>query len=258
MGQYNISQKSEKFIDDLRVYLFSSGKNEAEIKEISEELEVHLYEAEQKGKSVEEVVGSSPKEYMEMISSEMKIDYPGWAKHVPLIILGAISFKIIGDLLQGTLQYSLLHIIATILFPCLFLGGVFGSFRYVSKHQLSNKAQFAILLIPIFFITFSFGGLLLLDTVYSSPMIGFGVWGSAAIGVGTLIFIILFSLWAKTMILPLMMIAFYLPTFALSYTNLGLEFRLIIGMAVTYLVIGLYVFYTFKKIKKERQKQISF
>ena len=46
MVQMELSDKSRKFIDDLRLYLFSSGKNDQEIKEITEELEDHLHEAE--------------------------------------------------------------------------------------------------------------------------------------------------------------------------------------------------------------------
>ena len=40
--QMELSDKSRKFIDDLRLYLFSSGKNDQEIREIAEELEDHL------------------------------------------------------------------------------------------------------------------------------------------------------------------------------------------------------------------------
>lgn len=36
-----LSAKSKKFLEDLRVYLFSSGKNEDETEEVIEELEVH-------------------------------------------------------------------------------------------------------------------------------------------------------------------------------------------------------------------------
>lgn len=102
--------------------MFSSGKNEQETKEITDELEVHLYEAEQNGKSIDQIVGASPKEYMMSISSEMKNDYRAWAKYVPLIIIGAMSFSILGDLIQGPLSYSLLKIIGSIVNSILFLG----------------------------------------------------------------------------------------------------------------------------------------
>jgi len=57
------------------VYLFSSRKKDAEIDDIIHELEDHLYEAERKDKSIEHIIGSSPKEYMQSISKEMKTVY---------------------------------------------------------------------------------------------------------------------------------------------------------------------------------------
>lgn len=72
MTTINLSQESNRFIEDLRVYLYSSGKKESEIHEIIEELEVHLFEAEANGKSIKQVVGNSPKLYMQSISKEMK------------------------------------------------------------------------------------------------------------------------------------------------------------------------------------------
>ena len=138
--------------------MFSSGKNDQEIKEITEELEVHLYEAELNGKSIDRIIGVSPKEYMMSISTEMKTDYKAWAKYIPLIIIGAMSFSVLGDLLQGTLRYSLLKIIGTliILFP--FFVGVFIAFRYTARNQVSKIKEFLILLLPIFISTFFLGG----------------------------------------------------------------------------------------------------
>ena len=89
MVQMELSDKSRKFVDDLRLYLFSSGKNDQEIREIAEELEDHLHEAERNGKSIEQIVGASPKEYMVSISSEMNIDYRALAKYIPLIFIGS-------------------------------------------------------------------------------------------------------------------------------------------------------------------------
>ena len=59
------------------------------LREITEELEDHLYEAELSGKSIERIIGASPKEYMMSISTEMKTDYKAWAKYIPLIIIGS-------------------------------------------------------------------------------------------------------------------------------------------------------------------------
>ena len=65
---------------------------------------------------------------MVSISSEMKTDYKAWAKYIPLIFLGAMSFSVIENF-KGTLSYSLLTILGTLLNCCLFLAGVFIAFR---------------------------------------------------------------------------------------------------------------------------------
>ncbi|MDI3412093.1 MULTISPECIES: hypothetical protein [Bacillus] len=86
-NELKLSDKSKLFLENLRLYLFSSGKNLDEIEEIVEELEVHLTEAEKSGKPIEKIIGKSPKEYMEMVSNEMVIDYRTWIKYICLIFL---------------------------------------------------------------------------------------------------------------------------------------------------------------------------
>ncbi|MGI8384080.1 DUF1129 family protein [Robertmurraya sp. P23] len=255
MAQYQLSDKSMKFIEDLTLYLFSSGKNNEEINEITDELKDHLYQAEQNGKSIEQIVGASPKEYMKGISSEMKTDYKAWAKYVPLIILGSMSYSIFGDLLKGTLNYSLLKIIGSIVYSLLFLGGVFFAFRYTARNQLSRKMEFVILLLPIMISMLFFGATIIADAIYQTPVIHFGVLGSLFIGLLFLCFVIYFSFWAKTAILPVTLLALHLPTFILSITLSSKELQLIIGMIVSYLIIGLYLLYLLKKEKKKETSQ---
>ena len=254
MIEKQLSVKSKKFLDDLRVYLFSSGKNDQEIKEITEELEAHLHEAEQNGKSIDQIVGASPKEYMMSISSEMKTDYRSWAKYTPLIVVGAMSYSIFGDLLQGdALSYSLLKIIGTIVNSILFLGGVMFAFRYVSRNQVSRIREFSILLVPVFLSMLLTGGILIFDTIYKTPIIDFGMIGSWVIGLFTLCFIILFSVWAKTAILPVTLLALHLPAFLLSFTTFSEVTQLTTGMFITYVLIGLYLFYMVKKDKRDKE-----
>ncbi len=253
MVENQLSVKSRKFLDDLRVYLFSSGKNDEEIKEIAEELEGHLCEAEQNGKSIDQIVGASPKEYMMTISSEMKTDYRSWAKYIPLIIIGSVSFTIFGDLIQGTLSYSLFKIIGTLVYSVLFFGGVMLAYRYVARNQVSRIMEFFILLLPIFLSMLFFGGILFVDSIYKTPMIDFGMIGSWGIGLFLLCFIILFSVWAKTAILPVTLLAIHLPTFLLSFTTFTVVTQLITSMVITYVLIGLYLFYVVKKEKRNKE-----
>jgi len=47
-NELQLSKKSQEFIENLNLYLFSKGKNPDEIEDIVSELEVHLFEAEKK------------------------------------------------------------------------------------------------------------------------------------------------------------------------------------------------------------------
>ena len=140
------------------------------LKRLLKNLRIHLYEAELNGKSIDRIIGVSPKEYMMSISTEMKTDYKAWAKYIPLIFMGAMSFSVLGDLLQGTLSYSLLEIIGTLIYSMIFLVGVFTAFRYMASNQVSKIREFLILLLPIFISTFFFGGVIIADSIYNTPI----------------------------------------------------------------------------------------
>ena len=62
-----MSREGEKFIEDLNLYLISTGKSEKEIKEFIEEAEEHLILGEKEGKTIQDIFGSSPEEYAESI-----------------------------------------------------------------------------------------------------------------------------------------------------------------------------------------------
>ncbi|MGG1574580.1 hypothetical protein [Fictibacillus sp. NRS-1165] len=86
-----LSKQSQEFLQNLRLYLFSSGRKKSEIEEITEELGDHLREAERNGKSITHIIGQSPEQYMESIAKEMKVDYFGWSKVIPVLISGAFA-----------------------------------------------------------------------------------------------------------------------------------------------------------------------
>ncbi len=69
-----LSTESTRFLEDLKVYLLASGKNEQATNEIVLELEDHLIEAEADGKSVRSITGDSPAAYIQSISHEMAFD----------------------------------------------------------------------------------------------------------------------------------------------------------------------------------------
>ena len=143
-----LSKESKEFLENLRLYLFSSGKQEVEINEIVEELEAHLCEAEQNGKPIEKIVGQSPQQYMEMLSQELTVDHRSWIKYIILIIAGSFSFKIFSDLLEGSLTYSVLEIVGHIVISLIFLVSLFAGFKWIAAKNFSTKKQ-ALLLFGI-------------------------------------------------------------------------------------------------------------
>jgi hypothetical protein len=101
-----VSKQAEQFLVELRMYLISKGKNDQEINEITEELEVHLMEAEAAGKDVSHIIGESPKKYMKSIGESMKTDYRQIAGLVPLMILLLSAYFSIGPAIEGTFSLS--------------------------------------------------------------------------------------------------------------------------------------------------------
>jgi Protein of unknown function (DUF1129) len=101
-----VSKRAEQFLVELRMYLISKGKNDQEINDITEELEVHLTEAEAAGKDISHIIGDSPKNYMKSIGESMKTDYRQLAGLVPLMILLIAAYLSIGPAIEGTFSVS--------------------------------------------------------------------------------------------------------------------------------------------------------
>lgn len=239
--EMELTEQSKIFIENLRVYLFSSGKNADETEEIIEELESHLHEAEKRGKPIEKIIGKSPKEYMEMISNEMIIDYRTWFKYILLIITGAFSIIIIGDILEGTLAYSVLEIIGYLFITATFIFSVLKGFKYIATIKQSFWKQFAILLPIVMLPGALFVGLIFLNKAVDTPVIEFSNTASVIVGIITLLFIIGMSYWAKTWILIVVAAFIALPSYLLAQTSLPYETQLILESVIMFGGIGSYL-----------------
>jgi hypothetical protein len=89
------------------------------------------------------------------------------------------------------------------------------------------------------------------DLIYSTPVIHFGILGSTIIGLLFLCFVFLFSIWAKTAVLPVFLIALILPRELLSLTSFNEVAQLTLGLMLTYLLIGGYLLYLVKREKRK-------
>ncbi|WP_067730820.1 HAAS domain-containing protein [Oceanobacillus damuensis] len=248
--EVELSEESKKFLEDLRVYLFSSGKSESEIKELAEELEDHFVEAEKNGKSIEHIIGHSPKDYMDQLAAEMSVDYKTWSKYIPLIIIGAFSFVIISDLFEGTLSYSLLEIFGFIGITLFFLAGTSFIFRYVSGNNLNRKQEFAILFILGILPTALFVCLILLNSKIDTPIVHFGMADTIIIAIVTFIFLTAFSIWTRSWVLIVFIALLNLPDFLLGLTSMSESLRLTASTLTTFAGLAIYLLLVSRMAKR--------
>lgn len=250
-NELQLSKKSQDFLENLRLYLFSSGKNSEEIDDIVRELEIHLSEAEKNGKSIEKIIGKSPKEYMKMVSNEMIIDYRTWFKYICIIVLGSFSFTVFPDLLEGNLSYSVLEILGHILIGTIFIAFVITGFKYISTVSQSIRKQGMVLvgiaILPIAL----FVGLIYLNKAIDTPVIHFGNTASLIIGLIISLFIIGVSIWAKTWTLIIIIALLTLPDYILNLTSLQYETKLIVSTIITFGGIALYL-WILSKLEKSK------
>lgn len=241
-----LSIKSKTFLEDLRVYLFSCGKNSDEIDGIVGELEVHLMEAEKKGKSIDNIIGQSPKEYMNQLSNEMSTDFRAWFKYIVIIIFGAFSFTIINDLFKGNLSYSLLELIGHVSIAAIFILGIFSAFKYISENHISRGKEFAIYFVLGLLPIGLFVGLIFLDRIIETPMIQFGAIGTIITAIITFVFLIAVSWWARSRAIIIILALLTFPDYLLSQFALHEDTQLIASTFISFGGIAVYLYITSK------------
>jgi uncharacterized membrane-anchored protein len=132
-----LSVKSEAFIDNLRMYLMMSGKNEREIKELLEELKNHLIEVEKSGRNIEDIIDLTPEQYMASLKKEMKTDYKHLFKLLPIYFLGVIAYFLMGPAIRGEFALNIIQVVG---FPII---ATFGLIIYVFFLQQAGRKQYS-------------------------------------------------------------------------------------------------------------------
>lgn len=109
-----ISSEARKFLLDMRLFLVAKGVKESDSENFIEDAELHLIEGESDGKSVEDIFGSSPKEYANELVKVMERDRQETWKQIGFTVMNIVSFWIIASILivnNGLLQMSLIQCI---------------------------------------------------------------------------------------------------------------------------------------------------
>ena len=241
-----LSPESRKFIEDLRLYLFSTGKSDNEIEDIVAELEDHLWEAEKKGKSIIDIIGNSPKEYMEQFANEMKFDIKQWTGYGAMIILGVFAFVLMGDVINQDTDYSWFELIGYPLLTVCFLMLFMKVMKFLAGVSKKSVGWIVLLLISAIQIG-GFVVLILLDNRYGETVIHFNSTGNIVLFcLSTLIFIG-GSIWSKSLVLIVIPIFLYLPEYVLMFTPLKEDLQMVISHLISLLGILIYLFFVNRK-----------
>ncbi|UOE93844.1 hypothetical protein [Alkalihalobacillus sp. LMS39] len=226
-----ISVESREFLQNVRLYLVSSGKNENEIEDIIGELEDHLHEAERDGKSVEDIIGKTPKEYMEELAGEMPIDVKGLLKYIPIIFAGALSYVVMGDAIRGELEYSVIQLVG---YPIIFmLSLLFTSilFKNVASTKVRKAKEWFLFWVVGSTPLVLFIALIFLNRGYDTPTVQLGSVGSfIGIGLAIIVFVGL-ALWSKSWVAVIIPLILFLPEFIITRSALEEDTKIMLNGA---------------------------
>lgn len=246
-----LSTESTRFLEDLKVYLLASGKNELATNEIVNELEDHLIEADADGKSVRAITGDSPADYIQSISKEMAFD-PKEAFWIVLqVFLGASSFLYLQNLLNGTTTFSILLVAGFLLISAVYLTTLAFLFRQdalrdgerprIMRYGIHGSIHFLLII-----------GLLIVNGLVDSPKITLSPSVSWMIGALLILWILVTAWKTKTWILPIAVSIFFVPQLLLLFV---FNLSEITAVLVSYVLTSITIAVIFLRKSKQDQSK---
>lgn len=232
-----LSNESKKFLDDLTLYLVSSGKKGQEVTEIVEELQEHLTIAESNGKNIKQIVGNSPEDYIKQLNAEISTSKSSIFQTFMLVILGVISFRFINNLIDGNYTFSILNFCGTVVISALFIILLSIVYKKVATSNISRSKEFILYSMVSALPLLLFIGLIFLDRAITPPTIEFSnvtAWCLAGLAA---LFLIGLSIWAKSFVVIVILIALILPDVTLKFFTINDSIKPIVSIAATILII---------------------
>ncbi|MDA2310173.1 DUF1129 domain-containing protein [Bacillus cereus group sp. MYBK35-2] len=168
-----LSNEARKFLLDMRLFLTAKSVKESDIESFIEDAELHLIEGESDGKSVEEIFGSSPKEYANELVKVMERDRQETWKQIGFTVMNIVSFWIIASILivnNGLLQMSLIQCVGYSLSLILVVIGPNFLLRKMTFVTSFTKIWFAMWSLVIIAPMFLIGAVTILDVIYPTKM----------------------------------------------------------------------------------------
>ena len=167
-----LSSEARKFLLDMRLFLTAKSVKESDIENFIEDAELHLIDGESDGKSVEDIFGSSPKEYANELVKVMERDRQETWKQIGFTVMNIISFWIIASILivnYGMLQISLIQCIGYSFSFILVVIDPNFLLRKMTFVTSFSKTVFYVVLVMIAPM-FLMGVIMVLDVIYPTKM----------------------------------------------------------------------------------------
>lgn len=247
-----LSKRSDEFVKNVRLYLVTSGKNQQEIEEVTEELEDHLAELESRGKNVESITAGSPAEYMESLEKEMTNDYASWFKYIPIVGLLIVAHSVLGNALNGAFELNIIQLIGVPLVAFISLIIYWAMFRNMAKKEWTGKKIFfaafgAVTLVMLMFFGVALVSSLFIDPFYvASPMI------NIVIAIICALIFVVGAIWLKQWIIIAIPVLLYGPQIAINFTSFNEDWKVIGGWIISMVLISImFVVYLLILIRKE-------
>ncbi|WP_242319290.1 DUF1129 domain-containing protein [Bacillus cereus group sp. BfR-BA-01349] len=171
-----LSREARKFLLDMRLFLTAKSVKESDIENFLEDAELHLIEGESEGKSVEDIFGSSPKEYAHELVKVMEKDRRETWKHIGFTVMNIVTFWIIASILivnNGMLQISLIQCIGYSFSFILVVIGPNFLLRKMTFVTSFTKTWFSMWSLVMIAPMFLLGAVTILDVIYPTKMLTF-------------------------------------------------------------------------------------
>ncbi|ATI49199.1 NADH-quinone oxidoreductase subunit E [Bacillus cereus] len=171
-----LSNEARKFLIDMRLFLATKSVKESDMESFIEDAELHLIEGESDGKSVEEIFGSSPKEYANELVKVMERDRQETWKQIGFTVMNIVSFWIIASILivnNGLLQMSLIQCVGYSSSLILVVIGPNFLLRKMTFVTSFTKTWFSMWFLVMIAPMFLMGVVTVLDVIYPTKMFTF-------------------------------------------------------------------------------------
>ncbi|MCR2821480.1 DUF1129 family protein [Lederbergia panacisoli] len=248
-----LSAKSERFIESLRLYLVTSGKNQSEINDLIEELKDHLIESEKHGRNIEDIIEGTPAEYMASLKSEMKTDYKSLVKNLPIFFLGLIAYLTMGTAIRGEFEINIVQVIGFPVVSVVSLVIYIVFLQRAGQSQYSNKKLFLVGMLAsgsvmvLFILLMVFSGIFIDPFYKGSTLVNWII-------VAICSFIFVFSaLWSKAWFPIWIPAILFIPDFLSRFSNIK-ETTILVISFVSFILLFILIILSILVTERKKPK----